>query len=85
MGRIARQRVEAVGFPEAQGYRLRLLISGELCHAARYFVLNGPNLNMLGVREPQYYGSETLDDLRRFLRGQGQVDGLQHRLSPVEL
>lgn len=39
-------------------------------------ILNGPNLNMLGVREPHIYGTATLNDLNRLCYETGEALGL---------
>lgn len=42
---------------------------------AKILVLHGPNLNLLGVREPEIYGHETLGDINARLAEQAQAAG----------
>jgi 3-dehydroquinate dehydratase-2 len=43
----------------------------------RIAVLNGPNLNLLGTREPMLYGHESLADVERTLRAVGSEVGTE--------
>ena len=42
----------------------------------KVLVLNGPNLNLLGTREPAVYGADTLADVERLCRDEGQKLGV---------
>lgn len=46
---------------------------------AEILVINGPNLNLLGAREPELYGTTTLETINQRLAKQGEAAG--HRVS----
>lgn len=49
---------------------------------ATFLVLHGPNLNLLGTREPEVYGTQTLDDVNAMLLGYARQQG--HELQVLQ-
>lgn len=49
-------------------------------HKMTVWVLNGPNLNFLGIREPEIYGTNTYADLKRCLRQCAADEGIRLRV-----
>ena len=43
----------------------------------KILVINGPNLNMMGIREPGIYGKNTFSDLLQLLEETAQTEGLE--------
>jgi 3-dehydroquinate dehydratase-2 len=49
---------------------------GAVTPASRLLLVNGPNLNLLGTREPEVYGRVTLEDIRRRMERKAAEAGM---------
>ena len=49
----------------------------------RIMIINGPNLNLLGVREPHIYGSTTLDEIKKKCEELAKFAGVQLSVSSI--
>lgn len=60
-------------------YKLLQAICGESgpMRQKKIIVLNGPNLNLLGIREPDIYGTSTLDDIREMVEKHAATRNLE--------
>lgn len=57
--------------------RSRASKSAQVAHSVgKILVLHGPNLNLLGTREPEHYGEQTLAEIDRALQEQGRAAGV---------
>ena len=52
-------------------------MNGKECKLTNILILHGPNLNLLGVREPEVYGSITLGDVNRSLEQLAKNNGVE--------
>lgn len=52
------------------------LLAKSVSERKSILVLHGPNLNLLGMREPEHYGKETLEGINRLLTEQAQAAGI---------
>ncbi len=50
----------------------------------KLIIINGPNLNLLGKREPEVYGTQTFEDYLLLLRGKFQEIDLEYYQSNIE-
>lgn len=61
--------------PQARRYKTADFTAGRM--SKPIYVLNGPNLNLLGVREPHIYGRATLEDVRKLCEAKAVAGGRQ--------
>lgn len=63
--------------PRRSAYYKAALLGRESLPLPTVFILNGPNLNLLGVREPAVYGRGTLADIEARCQARAQTLGLE--------